>query len=336
VNMSRSTVSIWHHTDDFQEALGCLGAHSISLTQRGQLRVRMVNLALEHLRLVTVEENLPRIAFIRVPDNTVLLSFLLSGQTVPLWAGHKILADEIIVVRGGESLHTQTGGAIHWAAIQYPLQEFMRLRRAVTGETSKLPGAISVWRPPTSARNTLLQLIVAAVRAAQTRWVALTTEQAAHGLEQQLIHCAFRCLTGSPVIVEAPAVHRGRKLASRFEALLQGDKEGKLRAANLAEALGVSVRMLRSNCKLHLGVGPMRYVHLRRMQSAHRALRSARSRALRVSDLALRHGFHSPGRFAKAYRELFGELPSWTLRGGGLRNRRTDLAIRGSGKRVVN
>lgn len=327
--MSRSTISIWHHVDDFQEALNCLGANNIAITQRGQLRVRMTNFVLDHLRLVTVEENLPRIAFIRIPDNTVLLSFLIGGQTLPVWAGCKISGDEIIVVRGGENLHTRTDGAIHWAAILYPLQEFMRFRRAVTGETSRLPEAICVWHPPRSERNTLLELVSAAVRAAQTRWVALTTDQAAHGLEQQLIHCSFRCLAGTPATMEDPAVQRDRELAGRFEALLQSQKEGNLRAANLAGALGVSDRVLRSCCKLHLGVGPTRYVHLRRMQSAYRALRSGRSQALRVSDLALRYGFHNAGRFAKAYRELFGELPSWTLRGGGPRIRRTDLATRG-------
>ena len=332
--MSRSIISIWHHADDFQEALGCLGANDIAITQHGQLRVRMVNLVLEHLRLVTVEENLPRIAFIRIPDNTVLLSFLLGGRTAPVWAGYKILADEMIVVRGGEVLHTRTDGAIHWAAIQYPLQEFMRFRRAVTGETSRLREAICVWRPPRSARNTLLELVAAAVRAAQTRWVALTTDQAVHGLEQQLIHCSFRCLAGTPATVEDPTGYRSRELASRFEALLQAQKDDTLRAGNLAAALGVSDRTLRSCCKLHFGVGPMRYIHLRRMQSVYRALRSGGSQTLRVSDLARRYGFRNAGRFAKAYRELFGELPSWTLRRAAPGNRRgTNLAIRGSGKR---
>src|SRR5579859_4545254 len=134
--MSRSTISIWHHVDDFQEALGCLGANNVAIIQHGQLRVRTTSFVLEHLRLVTVEENLPRIAFIRVPDNTVLLSFLLGGQTVPFWAGYKIPADELIVVRGSESLNTISVFVIHWAVFLKPLPEFMLFRLAVTGEKS--------------------------------------------------------------------------------------------------------------------------------------------------------------------------------------------------------
>lgn len=322
-HMSRSTISIWHHADDYQEALDCLGANNIAITQCGQLQVRMTSFMLEHIRLVTVQENLPRIAFIRIPDDTVLLSFLLSGRTVPVWAGRQIPADEMIVVRGGESLHARTDGATQWAAIQYPLREFMRFRWAVTGETSGLPGAICVWRPPTSARNTLLELVSAAVRAAQTRWVTLTAHQAVHGLEQQLIHSSLRCLAGTPAALEKPAARRQRELASRFEAHLHGWQEGKPPTAHLAGALGVSDRMLRSCCKLQIGVSPMRYAHLRRMQSAYRALQSGRSQTLRVSELAQRCGFRNLGRFAKAYRELFGELPSWTLRGGGQHKQRT-------------
>jgi AraC family ethanolamine operon transcriptional activator len=315
--MARSITSVLHQTDDFQDALSGLGDTRVVVTGQGRLQVRITHLALKNLRLLTVRENLPRIAFIRTPDNTVLLSIPLGGQTVPVWAGIKIPADELIVVCGGESLHTRTDGASHWCAILLPLPEFMRFHRAVTGETSKLLGAVSVWRPPPSARNTLLQLVTAAARAAQTQSVAVTMDQAVHGLEQQLIHCTLDCLVGPPVIVEKATAHRQRELASRFESLLQSQREGNLPALYLAGTLGISDRALRRCCELHCGMSPKSYFRLYRMQWAYRALQNGASQALRVSDLAERYGFRHPSRFARAYHELFGELPSWTLRGGG-------------------
>ena len=315
--MARSITSVLHQTDDFQDALsGGLGDVRIVITGQGRLQVRVTHLTLQHLRLLTVRENLPRIAFLRIPDNTVLLSFPLGGQTVPIWAGFKIPADELIVACGGESMHTRTDGASYWCAIQLALPEFMQFRRVVTGETSSLPGAVCVWRPSTSARNTLLQLLMAAARAAQAQSVALTMDQAVHGLDQQLIHCILNCLMGEPAIVETARARRQRELASRFEALLKTQREGHLSASYFAGALGVSDRALRRCCELHLGMSPMSYFRLHRMQLAYRALQNGASQALRVSDLAERYGFRSPGRFARAYRELFGELPSYTLRGG--------------------
>jgi AraC family ethanolamine operon transcriptional activator len=334
--MARSITAVLHQADDFQDALSGLGDIRVVVTGQGRLQVRITHITLQHLQLLTVRENLPRIAFIRIPDNTVLLSFPLGGQTAPVWAGFKIPAEELIVVCGGESLHTRTDGASHWCAIRLSLPEFMRLRRAVTGETSRLPGAICTWRPQRSARNTLFQLLTAASRAAQAQSVVLTMDQAVHGLEQQIIHCTLNCLTGAPAIVETPTAHRQRELASRFEALLQCHRQRKLPAPYLAGTLGVSGRALRRCCELHLGMSPLSYIRLHRMHWAYRALQNGASHALRVSDLAERYGFRHPSRFARAYRELFGELPSWTLRGGRPRNRRTDLATRGSGKQPTN
>jgi AraC-like DNA-binding protein len=60
----------------------------------------------------------------------------------------------------------------------------------------------------------------------------------------------------------------------------------------------------------------MAYLRLHRMQSARRALRDGAPDTLRISGVAGRYGFRSASRFAGAYRDLFGELPSWTLRRG--------------------
>ena len=86
--------------------------------------------------------------------------------------------------------------------------------------------------------------------------------------------------------------------------------------SQLRAALGVSDRWLRWCCEQHLGMGPITYIRLHRMQSANRVLRQGDPRTLRVSDVAKRFGFRSLGRFASAYRERYGELPSETLRDG--------------------
>jgi len=331
--MARSVASVLHETDDFQNALIDLGKVNVVITGQGRLQVRIVHLALQQLRLVVVEENLPRIAFMRIPDNTVLVSFPLGDQTGPVWAGIKTPADELVVISGGQNLHNRIDGPSHWCAIRLSLLEFMRFRRAVTGEIARLPGGICTWRPPSLARSTLLELIATACHAAQTQSAVLTMDQAVHGLEQQLIHSTMNCLVGPPAIVESAMAHRQRELVSSFEALLQSQQEGSLSASDLTGALGASDRVLRRCCELHLGVSPMGYLRLHRMQAAHRALENSASQIFRVSDLAKRYGFRDPSRFARAYRELFGELPSCTLRGGGRRNRRPNPGTRDSRKR---
>jgi AraC-like DNA-binding protein len=63
-------------------------------------------------------------------------------------------------------------------------------------------------------------------------------------------------------------------------------------------------------------MGPIRYLTLRRMHLARRALSRADSSMATVTQIATDHGFWELGRFAVAYHALFGEPPSTTLRRG--------------------
>jgi AraC-like DNA-binding protein len=60
-------------------------------------------------------------------------------------------------------------------------------------------------------------------------------------------------------------------------------------------------------------MGPMAYLRRIRMDRVHEALAAA-GPGETVTAVALRWNFHELGRFAGAYRRIFGETPSATLR----------------------
>jgi AraC-like DNA-binding protein len=61
-------------------------------------------------------------------------------------------------------------------------------------------------------------------------------------------------------------------------------------------------------------MGPLRYLWLRRMEQARRALAICDPTAATVTEIATNYGFWELGRFSVTYRTLFGESPSATLR----------------------
>jgi len=97
----------------------------------------------------------------------------------------------------------------------------------------------------------------AAIRAAEMRSRALADNEAAHGLEHQLIYALVECLSPRSVDEETEAACRHRDILARFEDLLQN--QPRLDIAEICGALGVSERTLRQCCKEQLGICPGDY-----------------------------------------------------------------------------
>jgi AraC-like DNA-binding protein len=83
---------------------------------------------------------------------------------------------------------------------------------------------------------------------------------------------------------------------------------------DICSSIAASERTLRHACEEHLGIGPIRFLTLRRMHLARRALLQASNETANVTRIATDYGFWELGRFAVAYRQMFGETPSQTLR----------------------
>jgi AraC-like DNA-binding protein len=71
-------------------------------------------------------------------------------------------------------------------------------------------------------------------------------------------------------------------------------------------------------------MGPVRYLWLKRMHLANRALARADSASATVTAIATEYGFWELGRFSVEYGRLFGEAPSATLSHSSRRAERSD------------
>ena len=127
------------------------------------------------------------------------------------------------------------------------------------------------------------------------------------------MHAIVMCLHESVPIKLARGAVGHTAVILRFEELLAVNYDQPLHLAEICAAIGASERTLRTICIENLGMGPIRYLWLRRMHLAHRALIQATSQTATVTEIATANGFWELGRFAVEYRALFGEAPSASL-----------------------
>jgi AraC-like DNA-binding protein len=100
----------------------------------------------------------------------------------------------------------------------------------------------------------------------------------------------------------------------RFEEFLEANSDRPLYLAEICAAIGVAERTLRAACEEHLGMGPIRFLTLRRMHLVRQVLLRADLSKTTVTRVVTDYGFWELGRFSVAYRARFGESPSETLR----------------------
>jgi transcriptional regulator GlxA family with amidase domain len=154
----------------------------------------------------------------------------------------------------------------------------------------------------------------AAGNLAKTAPDILAQPEVARALEQALVHAMVSCISGGETAETSGAHHRHAAIMRRLEELLEANPDRTLYLAELCAATRASDRTLRACCQEHLGMSPTRYLWLRRMNLTRRALRMADPAVTTVTEIATNHGFWELGRFSVAYRSLFGETPSASLR----------------------
>jgi AraC-like DNA-binding protein len=133
-----------------------------------------------------------------------------------------------------------------------------------------------------------------------------STPEHARG-DARLVSAIADLLLRERAVVRAQEVTTAR--ISDLEAWIGAHLDEPLTMGRLCEVAGVGERSLQKAFEARRGVSPMRLVAEWRLAEARRRLRSGDPRD-NVTHVALGLGFQHMGRFAKMYREAFGEAPS--------------------------
>ena len=185
---------------------------------------------------------------------------------------------------------------------------------ALLGRELSAPADTYRVRPDPSLLAHLRRLHSAAGRLASSAPEVLAHPEAALSLEEALTQAMIRCLTDGERLETNRSFRNHLLVMARLEDLLAAHPGRPLYLSEICAATKASERTIRICCQEYLGMGPVRYLWLRRMHLARGALLLASEGSATVTSIAMAHGFWELGRFSVAYRDLFGETPLASLR----------------------
>ena len=281
-------------------------------TARGKFQSEVTQVVMTELWMQRFSESLPRIHTGAVRRGRKVFSFLTEDQPEVYNRG-RVFAFGEICAEDFDAQHVRTSGPCRLGSASLEAKAFAEACETLLGREIDTDCDERFIRPNPDLKNRFLQLHAMVGSLAKTTPELLEFPNVVTALEQQLVHALISCLTdGTPSTMPDGDV-RYRAIVSKFEEYLEANPNTPLHLLDVCAAIGTAERKLRAACERHLGMGPIRYLTLRRMHQVHRALRQADGSKATVTNIATDHGFWELGRFAVAYRTLFGESPSVTL-----------------------
>lgn len=306
---------VFSFDDPFTNQLAIQGADvELYPTTRGSFHAELTQIRLNRLWMQRFHQKLPQVNTVAIKPGRRVIGFLTRARHPLLQhCGMGVSAGDIIV-NDFDVMHQRSGADFHYGSMSLPLEDFDASAKAISG--LEFPGTAlkHLVHPSPALTSRLLELHNTVGQIAETSPHIFELPGVVQALEHRLVYIMVRCLTDGLPSKMSTGNHRHDVIVARFEDFLEANPNTPLYLPQICAAVGVAERTLRAVCEHHLGMGPIRYLALRRMHLVRRALLRAASSTTTVTKIATDHGFWELGRFSGAYRALFDETPSETLR----------------------
>lgn len=285
-----------------------------AITKPGHFAGKLVHINLHRLWMQRFSETLPRVAHFDNVPGRAFITFRTQPGASMLWDGAE--APPAAIMRHSES-HSgfhRTTGPTEFAAMSLPIADLEAVGATFGGSDFTPPRDALSFIPDPAAILRLRSLHEAAGHLAEHAPHVIACLKSARGLEQALIAALAGCFGTRDSQSASLGRHRHARIMQKFYAMLEAEPDRVIHPIEICQQIGVSKRTLATCCIDALGMGPFQYLRLRQMNLTHRALLRADPATTTVTEIATAYAFWELGRFAVAYRMLFGEPPSVTLR----------------------
>lgn len=311
--MPGSVVFRLNDTSEFERRVRAANTKVVSV-DRGVFGADILQVDFERLWLQAGSHTLPVTAHISVPPVRAPIFFLASDDGPTMQHAGADFGGNDILVWGRDSAHYQRFPAnFRWASMSLSPAELGPATHALMGRPIEHSERSHVRTPRAPLLARLRDLHAQARRLAVESPSTLAHPEISRALEALLVHAMATCHDDGGVDYIEPGARTRLSMMARFEEFLASKAGRSVYLAEICQAVGASESTLRRICREHLGMGPNRFLLLRRLHLARRELLMADRRTRTVTEIATDLGFWELGRFAAAYRAQFGETPSATL-----------------------
>lgn len=299
--------------DHYQSALRAVRADVI-VSGKGKFHARLTQVNFSRLWLQGGSDNLPRVARLANDPSRAPVFLQTSFSQAPIViSGKEISPNELVVFRQGETYINRSAGPSSWGALSLNQEALADAGRLIAGRELTFPPNTHSARPQPELLRRLARVHRRTIRLAAEDPERLGHPEVARFAQHTLIHLMIRCITDRSGPDDRIGNIRHNAIIRKFEELLIENPHRPLHLAEVCAATGATERTLLRCCHNQFGMGPVRFLWLRRMNLVRAALARADAATSNVTEIATAHGFWELGRFAVSYRGIYGESPSQTL-----------------------
>ncbi len=224
--------------------------------------------------------------------------------------GQVASADEVFVAPPNTEFCLACRPPHAWLTVAIPTSHLFQTEQELEFAKSVTP---QVLKPPPGVTRRFTSLVERFLSAAESRPQLFDFSIAVDSFERELLAAArglfVRCQRWS----SHNFVCWHGQVKSTVELALSHPLQP-LSVGDLARQSGVPERSLRRAFQRCYGLSPIEWIRISRLHQARQLLRASCPEDTTVTQIAFGLGFWDLGRFAGAYRQLFGERPSETLR----------------------
>ena len=310
-------LSVIHRTfndpRDYEHGVRMAQVSNLVVSERGVFDAALTAIDAGCVWLQGGSDNLARTVQIAIESPRRSIAFLPDWQVAPTITSGTEFGPGDVVSFGRNTSHFQrTFGPFRWASMSLPPENFEEAVETIIGRDVVDPSKSLRMKPSAENLYRLRQVHREVNQMAFSGETALDHPEVVRSMEQFLTVAIVACFADGTDEGRGSGWHRHQQIMARFREWLDNNNNRAVYLQEVCAALNVSAPTLRRCCEEHLGMSPMHYLWLRRMNLARRDFQQRPSPAS-VTVIAMKYGFWHLGRFANEYRSLFGETPSATL-----------------------